>query len=193
VKAGALQDFLELVADAVEDLAVELDEVHLVDGHDEVGDAEQPRDARVAPRLHLHPLPCVDEEDGHVGGRRAGRHVARVLLVPRRVGEDELALRGREVAVGHVDRDALLALRLEAVGEQGEVDQADATVLRGGLHRVDLILVHRLRIVQQPPDQRALPIVHAAGGADAEQRAVREGFDGHLAALPRAPCGRPGR
>ena len=66
----------------------------------------------------------VDEQDRDVGRRRAGRHVARVLLVARRVGEDELAARGREVAVGDVDRDALLALGPQAVGEEREVDRA---------------------------------------------------------------------
>ena len=52
----------------------------------------------------------VDQQDRDVGRRRAGRHVARVLLVARRVGEDELAPRRGEVAVGDVDGDALLAL-----------------------------------------------------------------------------------
>ena len=42
-----------------------------------------------------------------IGG--AGRHVAGVLLVARRVGDDEGALLGREIAVGDVD-GALLAL-----------------------------------------------------------------------------------
>ena len=64
----------------------------------------------------------IDEDDRQVGRRGAGHHVARVLLVPGRVGDDEVALRGREVAVGHVDRDALLALGLEAVREEGEID-----------------------------------------------------------------------
>jgi hypothetical protein len=36
----------------------------------------------------------------------------------RRVGEDELAFRGRKVPVRDVDRDALFALGLQAVGEQ---------------------------------------------------------------------------
>jgi len=50
-------------------------------------------------------------------------HVARVYShVPRRVGDDELAPRGREVAVGDVDRDALLALGGEAVEQQREVE-----------------------------------------------------------------------
>src|SRR4029077_16064599 len=102
-------------------------------------------------------------------GRRAGGHVAGVLLVAGRVGEDELAARRREVAVGYVDRDALFALRLQAVGEQREVDRAGIAVLRGLLDGGDLILVHRSRVVQQPPDQRALPVVDAARRADPQE------------------------
>ena len=163
------QDLLEVVDDVVEDLAVEVDQVHLVDGQRELGDPEQLRDSRVPPRLDPHAVARVHQQDRHVRRRRAGRHVARVLLVPGRVGEDELPARGREVPVSDVDRDALLALRLEAVGEQREIDRSGGAVLRRLLDRADLILVDRSRVVQQPPDQRALPIVHAAGGADAEQ------------------------
>ena len=66
----------------------------------------------MAARLGQHALARVDQDDGEVGGRGAGDHVARVLLVARRVGDDELALVGGEEAVGDVDRDALLALGL---------------------------------------------------------------------------------
>lgn len=38
------------------------------------------------------------------------------------VSDDELPLRCREVAVGHVDCDSLLSLGPQAVGEEGEVD-----------------------------------------------------------------------
>jgi hypothetical protein len=41
-----------------------------------------------------------------------------------RVGDDELAPLGLEVAVGDVDRDPLLALGLEAVEQQREVEVA---------------------------------------------------------------------
>jgi hypothetical protein len=34
---------------------------------------------------------------------------------------------------------------------------------------MQLILVHGARIVEQSPNQRALPIVDAAGGADAQK------------------------
>ena len=66
-------------------------------------------------------LSRVDQDDGEVGGRGAGRHVAGVLLVARRVGDDErCAWLGGEIAVGDVDRDALLALGLEPVDQQRE-------------------------------------------------------------------------
>ena len=69
-------------------------------------------------RLRQHALPRIDQHDRKVGGRGAGRHVARVLLVARRVGDDELALRRGEEAVGDIDGDALLALRLQPVDQQ---------------------------------------------------------------------------
>ncbi len=71
----------------------------------------------------------IDQHQRQVGGGGAGDHVARVLLVARRVGDDELAPGGLEVAVGDVDRDALLALGAQAVGEQGEVHVAVAVAL----------------------------------------------------------------
>ena len=40
---------------------------------------------------------------------------------------------------------------------------------RRRLDRVHLVLVDAARVVEQPPDQRALAIVDAAGRADAEQ------------------------
>ena len=120
----------------VELAPIELDEVHLVHARDDVRDAEQRGDVRVPPRLREHAEARVDQDDGDVGGRRARRHVARVLHVPGRVGDDELAPLGREVAVRDVDRDALLALGLEAVGEEREVDlRARPGAARRAAHR----------------------------------------------------------
>ena len=80
---------------------------------------------------------------------------------PGRVGDDELALLGREEAIGDVDRDALLALGGEAVDQQREVDLLPlrADPLRIGLQRGELVLEDHLRIVEQPPDQRRLAVV----------------------------------
>jgi len=49
-------------------------------------------------------------------------HVPRVLDVSRAVGDDELPVRRRRVAVRDVDRDALFALGAQAVGDEGQVD-----------------------------------------------------------------------
>ncbi len=78
----------------------------------------------MAPGLGEHAFARVDQDDSEVGGGGAGHHVAGVLLVPGRVGHDELALLGGEVAVGDVDGDALLALGREAVDQQREIELA---------------------------------------------------------------------
>src|SRR3546814_15310993 len=63
-------------------------------------------------------------------------------LMPRRVGDDELALVGREEAIGDVDRDPLLALGGQPVDQQREIDllplRADPPAVR--LQRRKLIL-----------------------------------------------------
>src|SRR3546814_4500361 len=79
------------------------------------------REEAVAARLGQHTLARVDQDDRQVGGRGAGHHVARILLVPRRVGDDELALFGGEEAIGDVDRDPLLPLGGQPVDEQREI------------------------------------------------------------------------
>ena len=74
------------------------------------------------PRLFEDALARIDQDDGGVGVGGAGDHVAGVLLVAGRVGDNELALVGGEVAIGHVAGDALFALCTEAVEQQCEVD-----------------------------------------------------------------------
>jgi hypothetical protein len=56
--------------------------------------------------------------------------MSRVLLVAGSVGHDESPSRRREVAVGHVDGDHLLALGLETVEEQSEIEVAIACVMK---------------------------------------------------------------
>ena len=98
------------------------EQVDLVHRDDDVRHAQQLHDGEVAAGLLEHAVARVDEHDDRVGRGRAGDHVARVLHVAGAVGEDERPAPGREVAVGDVDRDALLALGAQAVGEQREVD-----------------------------------------------------------------------
>ena len=152
----------------VEPLLRELDQVHLVDRHHHVGDAQERRDLGVAARLGDDAGPGIDEHEDQVGGRRAGEHVAGVALVAGRVGQDEGASRRREVPVGDVDGDALLALGAQAVGERGQVRGAVAPLRDGG----QLIGEQELGVQQQPADERRLPVVDRSGGGQPQQLAL---------------------
>ncbi len=162
-------ELAELVLDALEHALVVVDEVHLVHAQHEVRHAEQRREERVPARLLDHAVPGIDEDEGQVRGGRAGDHVARVLNVAGRVGDDELALRGREVAVGDVDGDALLALGAQAVGQEREVHLFLAAQPRRVLERVERVFEDLLRVVEQPPDERALAVVDGTGRSEPQQ------------------------
>ena len=155
--------------DAVVDSLVVADEVHLVHRDEQVRDAEQRRDERMAVRLLEHALAGVDEDDRQVRGRGPRDHVARVLHVAGGVRDDELALRRREVAIRHVDRDALLALGTQAVGQEREVDLAVAAPLARPLDRRELVLEDALRVEEQPPDERRLAIVDRPGRGEPQE------------------------
>ena len=116
------------VDDALVGRLVPLHQVHLVGADHQLVDAEQGGDADVAPGLLAQARGGVDQDQGQVGGGGAGRHVAGVLDVPGAVGDDELAVRGGGVAVGHVDGDALFALGPQAVGDERQVDLAQPRV-----------------------------------------------------------------
>ncbi len=120
-----LQAFGELQVvglDRLEHALIEVLEVHLVDGHNDVLDAQQRGDEAVATGLGLHAVTGVDQDDRQVTGGGTGGHVAGVLLMAGGVGDDELALGGGEIAVRDIDGDALLTLGLQAIDQQCQVD-----------------------------------------------------------------------
>ena len=171
LEAEAGGEVLVILADGGEAGLGEIDQVHLVHGEDDVADAEQRDDEGVAAGLGDDALAGVDQEDGEVGGGGAGRHVAGVLLVAGRVGDDEAAAVGGEEAVGDVDGDALLALGLEAVHEEGVVG-----VLAGGaelaavaLERGELVLEEGAGFVEEAADEGGFAVVHAAAGEEAKE------------------------
>jgi sulfate adenylyltransferase subunit 1 (EFTu-like GTPase family) len=88
------------------------------------------------------------------------------------VGDDVAALVGAEVAVGDVDGDALLALGVQAVEQQRIVDVLALRAVASRIARQggELVIEKILRLVQQAADQRALAVVHAAAGDEAQAR-----------------------
>lgn len=125
----------------------------------------------MAPGLSQHTAARIYHHHGHIGGGGTSDHIAGVLLMAGRVGHDELALVGREEAVGHIDGDALLALCGQTIDEQREVQlaalRADFLGVRNQCFH--LILKQHLGFVQQASDQRALAVIHAAAGDEAQQ------------------------
>ncbi len=163
-----MRDRGEIGADLLEDGAVEPHLVHLVDRHDDLRNREQRRDGGMPARLRRDSARGVHEDDGEIRGARARDHVARVLLVAGRVGDDEAAPRRREVTVGDVDGDALLAFEREPVGEEREVEAARAAP-RGGLRNgCQLVLEQSLGVEQEAPDERALAVVDRSRGGEAQ-------------------------
>ncbi len=97
---------------------------------------------------------------------------SRVLLVTRAVGDDELAPRSREVAIGDVDRDALLAFRDQAVGEQRQIQRFGAALGREPLETAEGVGQQSLGVEEQAADQRALAVIDAAAGQKAKHAAI---------------------
>jgi hypothetical protein len=149
----------KLGLDVAEALLRPVDQVHLVDGEDDARDAHQVQDRRVPPRLLLHARAGVDEQDRHVGVRGPRRHVARVLLVTGTVDDDETAAGRIEVAPGHVDGDALLALGGEAVHQAAEIRRAGGRC-RPLAQRLLLVGVQRAGVPEHAADERGLAVVH---------------------------------
>ena len=134
---------IEIRHNAVEHRLIVIHQVDLVHRQHNMADAQQRRDIGMPARLDQHALARVNQDDGKIGIGRAGRHVARVLLMAGRVGDDEFAFLGGKEAVGDVDGDALLALRLQPVDQQREID-----ILAGGAELFGILFQGRQRVLE---------------------------------------------
>ncbi len=94
-----------------------------------------------------------------------------------RVGDDERPPRRGEIAVGDVDGDALLALGLQPVEQQREIDVgAGGAVLLGvAFERGEMVVEDEVLFVQQPADQRRLAVVDRASGKQPDERSPVRG------------------
>src|SRR5919197_1830797 len=98
-----------------------------------------------------------DPQRGRVSGDRLLRLPERRLLVP-----------------DHVDRDALLALRPQAVREQRQVGRVQAPIAARALQGRQLVDEHGLGVVEQPAHERGLAVVDRPRGRESQQvRPVR--------------------
>ena len=131
----------------------------------------------MAAGLALGAVAGIDQENGDIGVAGAGRHVAGVLLVARGIDDDEAPVRRLEITPGDVDGDALLALGLEPVEQQAEIDllAIDGAIMRSVQDGRGLILGDAGAVPQQPADQGRLAVIDRAAGEQPKQRAAMRG------------------
>ena len=111
----------ERLGDRPEHGFVAADAVHLGHRQNDRLHAQQGDQMAVSPGLGQQPLFRINQNDGDIGVRGPGHHVARELLMARRVDGQEGAARGGERAIGHIDGDALFPLGHQAVDQGGVV------------------------------------------------------------------------
>ena len=147
----------------------EINQVHLVDSHQDMWYAEQRRNITVAHGLLQYTMTCINQNDAQVGSTSTRYHVAGILNMSRSIGDDKLALRCGEIAVSHIDGDALFTLSTETIREQSQVHFLITAALASSLHRLQLVFENRLAVIKQSSYQSTLSIVHAARSREAEQ------------------------
>jgi hypothetical protein len=91
------------------------------------------------------------------------------LHVPGCVGDDEFSFRRGEIAIRHVNRDALFTFGAQAISEVRQVDHAAARDVGRFFERLDLILHQILGIIKQTADERGLAVINTAASVEAQK------------------------
>src|ERR1039458_2306286 len=112
------KELAELRLDSAKNIRIVTHQIHLVHRDREVRNPEERSDVGVPARLREHSVARVDQYDGQFGGGRSGRHIARVLLMTGRGGDDEFPPSCREIAVSDINGDALLPLGAQTIRQQ---------------------------------------------------------------------------
>ncbi len=112
-----------------------------------------------------------------IGG--AGDHVFNKFAMAGRVDDDVIAQFGAKPDLRGIDGDALVALRLEGIHQEGPFE-GHAAALAHGLDGVELAVGERARVVEQAADQGGLAVIDMADDDDAQGLARRDHFRTHL-------------
>ena len=174
VDAEPAEEVVVLGDDGLELGLVPVEQVHLVDQHADLADAEHREDVAVALGVLAHALVRVDHEQRRLGARGAGDHVLEELHVARGVVDDVVPLRGVEEAARRVDGDALRLLVLQGV-QQERVLEGPRVHLAHLLDLLELAVGQRAGVGHQAADDGALAVVHVADGHDVHALQVERG------------------
>ena len=132
-----------------------LNRVHFVNRDDKAPHAEKFGDFAILHRLKSHTVDGIRQDDGDIRINRRHRHIAHIFQMAGRVGDAETLAAILEIAIGHVNGNPLPAFILQPVGEKGKI-YLSGRVGRGG----DMVFGHDFNIIEQPPDQGGLSVIH---------------------------------
>ena len=163
--------------DVPEPARIEAHAIHLVDRDRHLAHAEEMQEIAVAARLLAHAFGGVDHQQGGIGLRRPGDHVAQELGVPGRVDQHDVARGCPQPDLAGIDGDALIALGLQRI-EQKRPFERHAAAGAHRLERIELALGKAVRFVQEAADQCGFAMIDMADDDDSHQRAHGDGSDG---------------
>ena len=92
-------------------------QIHFINADNKMGNLQQFGNKGVPAGLLGHSIAGINKYNGRISRRCAGDHIAGILNMSRSVGDDEFALRGGKIAVGHINGNSLLSFGPEAIGE----------------------------------------------------------------------------
>jgi hypothetical protein len=108
--ADGVKEFSVLAFEFVEALLRIPLQVHFVDEHGDLANAEEIQEVAVTARLFLHTFICINEEQRRFCVGRAGDHILEELLMAGGIDDDVLALLSLEPDLRSIDGDVLVAL-----------------------------------------------------------------------------------
>jgi hypothetical protein len=154
-------------AHAGEDFFGEPDEIHFVDGDDDLFDSEEGEQVAVASALFLDALICGDEEDSGIGAGGTGNHVLEELFMAWGVDDDVGASVRSELDLGGVDGDVLLLLFEKGVEEES-VFEVHPFGFGGGLDLGDFSVGEGVGVVEDASDEGGFTVVDMSDEDDAQ-------------------------
>ena len=125
-------------------------------------DSQQRNQEGMTSCLSDHSHAGIYQNNSQIGRRTTGYHITGILFVPRSVSNDKFAVIGREVTIGHINRNALFAFGLQPIQQQSIINVFSCITqpFTIAFQRIELVFIQFLAIEQQTPDQCRLSIVY---------------------------------
>ena len=122
IKRGILGEDSVVRFNAVKNRRIVTDQIHLVNGQNNVANAHHGDNAMVPAGLRQYALASINQQNRQLRRGGTGSHVACVLLVTGCVGNNVTPPVGCEKPVSDINGDALFTLGFQAIHQQREID-----------------------------------------------------------------------